>query len=186
MQESCLLKEIFANVKLLIIGGLKTASDLVSVALFALLQHPNQLSQVLSNPKLIGPSIEEAVRWLSPVGTATQTTNRACELSSTHVPAGAMVAGVLAAANRDPRVFRDPEQFNIHRREGGHLAFAVGPHACVGALLGRYEADVGLRVLFENLSDLQLDPVKPVAVRGWEFCAPVELNCVFEGRGRRI
>jgi hypothetical protein len=173
-------EEIFSNFKLLIIGGLKTTSDLISVALFALLQHPEQRAQVMANHKLIDASIEEALRWLSPVGTATRRTLRDCELSGTKLPEGVMVAGVLAAANRDPRTFTDPDRFNIQRREGGHLAFAAGTHACVGALLGRYEGQVGLRVLLESTKNLRLAPEKQSEVRGWEFRAPTTLSVVFD------
>jgi len=146
------------------------------VALFALLRHPEQLREVMEDPKRIDASIEEAIRWLSPVGTATRRTVRACELCGTELPEGALIGAVLAAANRDSRVFTDPERFDIHRRPNNHLAFATGPHACVGALLGRYEGRVGLRVLLENIKTLRLDPELPVDVRGWEFRAPTALQ----------
>jgi cytochrome P450 len=172
-------EQILSTVKLLIIGGLKTSGDLISVSLCSLLLHPDQLNEILANPALIDFAVEEALRWLSPVGTASRRTTNECELSGVRLPAGAMIAGVLAAANRDPSVFTDPDRFDIHRREGGHLAFASGPHACVGALLGRYEGQVALRVLFETIRDLRLDPEKPVKVRGWEFRAPLSLNVKF-------
>lgn len=175
------IPDALTTVKLLIIGGLKTAGDLISVALFALLQHPEQMNEVLDNPKLIDCSVEEAIRWVSPVGTATRRAIRDCCLSDTAIPAGAMLAGVLTAANRDSRVFSNPDRFDIHRREGSHLGFAAGPHACVGALLGRYEAKIGLRVILTGLRNLQLDPTRPKPdLHGWEFRAPRALNCVFD------
>jgi cytochrome P450 len=172
-------EQIFSTVKLLIIGGLKTSGDLIGVSLYSLLLHPDQLNEIVANPALVDPAVEEALRWLSPVGTASRRTVSECELSGVRLPVGAMIAGVLAAANRDPSVFTDPDRFDIHRREGGHLAFASGPHACVGALLGRYEGHVALRVLFESIRNLHLDPENPVKVRGWEFRAPVSLNVKF-------
>lgn len=176
--------QILSNFKLLIIGGLKTAGDLISVALFALLHHPDQLSEVLRRSDLIGSSIEEAARWLSPVGTVTRRTICNCTLSGVQLPPNAVVAGILAAANRDSRVFVNPDNFDIHRRERNHLAFAAGPHTCIGALLGRYEASVGLRILFENVSTLKLDTRIPVKVRGWEFRGPLALNCVFQKKNK--
>lgn len=167
--------EILSTVKLLIIGGLKTTGDLIAVALYALLAHPGQWDELAANPKLTDAALEEAIRWLSPVGTATRRVIHDYELAGTKLPAGAMVGAVLAAANRDPRVFTNPDRFDIHRREGGHLAFATGPHACVGALLGRFEGRVALQVLLENCKKLRLDSNAPVEVRGWEFRAPKAL-----------
>jgi cytochrome P450 len=91
------------------------------------------------------------------------------------------VAAVLASANRDPRNFTDPDRFDIHRQEGGHLAFATGPHLCIGARLGRYEGRTGIRMLLEQLPGLRLDPDRPVEVRGWEFRSPQSLDVLFEG-----
>jgi cytochrome P450 len=172
-------EEIRATVKLLVIGGLKTTGDLIGVALFALLGHPDQLREVVEDLTRVDGAVEEAIRWLSPVGTATRRAVRACELCGTELPEGAVIGAVLAAANRDPRVFPKPECFDIHRPPGNHLAFATGPHACVGALLGRYQGRVGLRVLFETIKTLRLDPERPVEVRGWEFRAPTGLRVEF-------
>jgi cytochrome P450 len=144
------------------------------------LQHPDQLAEVIADPGQIDPAIEEAARWHSPVGTSTRQTTRETELSGVRLPAGALIAAVLAAANRDPRNYTDPDRFDIHRREGGHLAFATGPHHCIGARLGRYEARVGLRVLFQRLRRLRLDPDRAVTVRGWEFRSPESVPVLFE------
>jgi cytochrome P450 len=173
-------QEITSNLKVMIVGGLQATSDLIALALLTLLQHPDQMAEVIADPGLIDPAIEEAVRWHAPVGTSTRQTTRATELSGTKLPAGALVAAVLAAANRDPRNYTDPDRFDIHRREGGHLSFATGPHLCIGARLGRYEARIGLRVLFERLRRLRLDSAREVAVRGWEFRSPESVPVLFE------
>jgi len=120
------------------------------------------------------------VRWHAPVGTSTRQTTRETELSGVKLPAGALVAAVLASANRDKRNYTEPDRFDIHRREGGHLSFATGPHLCIGARLGRYEARTGLRVLFERLTNLRLDPAREVVVRGWEFRSPESVPVLFE------
>jgi cytochrome P450 len=173
-------QEITSNLKVMIVGGLQATSDLIALTLLTLLQHPDQLAQVVADPALIDPAIEEAVRWHSPVGTSTRQTTRDTELSGVALPKGALVAAVLASANRDPRNYTDPDRFDIHRREGGHLAFATGPHLCIGARLGRYEARTGLRVLFERLRDLRLDPEREVVVRGWEFRSPESVPVRFQ------
>ncbi len=173
-------QEITSNLKVMIVGGLQATSDLIALTLLTLLQHPEQLAEVVADPRLIDPAIEEAVRWHSPVGTSTRQTTQDTELSGVALPKGALVAAVLASANRDPRNYTDPYRFDIHRREGGHLAFATGPHLCIGARLGRYEARTGLRILFERLRDLRLDPDRELVVRGWEFRSPESVPVLFQ------
>jgi cytochrome P450 len=175
-------QEILSNLKVMIVGGLQAASDLIGLVLLSLLQHPPELAAVMADPALIDPAIEEAARWHSPVGTSTRQTTREAELSGVKLPKGALVAAVLASANRDPRNYTDPDRFDITRKEGGHLAFATGPHLCIGARLGRYEARTGLRVLFERVSELRLDPDATVRVRGWEFRSPEAIPVLFERR----
>jgi cytochrome P450 len=173
-------QEIASNLKVMIVGGLQATSDLIALTLLTLLQHPDQLAEVMADHSLIDPAIEEAVRWHAPVGTSTRQTTRETELSGVKLPAGALVAAVLASANRDRRNYTEPDRFDIHRREGGHLSFATGPHLCIGARLGRYEARTGLRVLFERLTNLRLDPDREVVVRGWEFRSPESVPVLFE------
>jgi cytochrome P450 len=174
-------REILSNLKVMIVGGLQAGSDLIALSLLALLQHPDQMAEVIADPELVDPAIEEAARWHSPVGTSTRQTTAETTLSGVTLPKGALVAAVLASANRDPRNFTDPDRFDIHRQEGGHLAFATGPHLCIGARLGRYEARTGIRMLLEQLPGLRLDPERPVVVRGWEFRSPRSLDVLFEG-----
>jgi cytochrome P450 len=129
---------------------------------------------------LINQAVEEGARWHSPVGTSTRQTTRDAELSGVKLEQGALVAAVLASANRDERNWTDPDRYDIHRREGSHLAFATGPHLCIGARLGRYEARTSWRVLFERLPNLRLDPDRPMEVSGWEFRSPHHLHLLFD------
>ena len=89
------------------------------------------------------------------------------------LPEGALIGAVLASANRDPRRFDDPDRFDIHRKQGAHLAFAIGSHFCLGAWFGRHLARVSLDILLDRLPNLRLDPPRPVVLRGWEFRAPL-------------
>jgi cytochrome P450 len=82
---------------------------------------------------------------------------------------------VLSSANRDPRRFTDPDRFDLHRKEGQHLAFAAGTHFCLGAWFGRHLARVSMEILFDRLPGIRLDPERPVTCRGWEFRAPDSL-----------
>ncbi len=162
-------EEIFSSVKLMIIGGVQEARDIVGFTTWALLAHPEQAAAALTDAALLRKAIEETLRWHSPVGTLTRTVTQPVTVAGVALERGAMVAAVIASANRDERHWSAPERFDIHRAEGKHLAFGLGPHHCIGALLSRYEAAVTVRLIFERLVNLRLDPAHPAALHGWEF-----------------
>ena len=168
--------EISSNLKVMIVGGMQEPGDLIGIATWALLSHPEQAEEMRNDPSLVKPAVEETLRWQSPVGTSTRQTTRAVTLAGVELEEGALVAAVVASANRDELRWRDPDRFDIHRREGAHLAFAIGPHHCVGAWLARVESRTALRVLFERLPGLRLDDETPVELGGWEFRRPVNLH----------
>jgi len=174
--ERLTLEEVQSNLKVMIVGGLQATTDLIALSLWAILSHPDQLDEVRADPKLIDPAIEEAARWHSPVGTSTRQTTRDTELAGVKLEQGSLVAAVLASANRDERNWTDPDRYDIHRREGGHLAFATGPHLCIGARLARYETRAAWRVLLNRLPGLRLDPERPIEISGWEFRSPHHLH----------
>jgi len=169
-------EEIQSNIKVMIVGGLQATTDLIALSLWAILSHPEQLGEVRADPKLVNPAIEEAARWHSPVGTSTRQTTRAAELGGVKLEKGALVAAVLASANHDERNWSEPERYDVHRREGSHLAFATGPHLCIGARLARYETRTAWRVLLDRLPGLRLDPERPIEISGWEFRSPHHLH----------
>src|SRR5919204_5378105 len=174
--EQLTKEEIQSNLKVMIVGGLQATTDLIALSLWAVLSHPDQLEEVRADPKLVQPAIEEAARWHSPVGTSTRQATQETELGGVELEQGALIAAVLASANRDERNWTDPGRYDIHRREGGHLAFATGPHLCVGARLGRYEARTAWRVLLDRLPNLRLDQDRPIEISGWEFRSPHHLH----------
>jgi cytochrome P450 len=169
-------EEIQSNLKVMIVGGLQATTDLIALSLWAILSHPEQLGEVRADPKLVDPAIEEAARWHSPVGTSTRQTTRDLQLGGVQLEKGALVAAVLASANHDERNWSEPERYDIHRREGSHLAFATGPHLCIGARLARYETRSAWRILLDRLPDLRLDPERPIEISGWEFRSPHHLH----------
>jgi cytochrome P450 len=168
--------EIQSNLKVMIVGGLQATTDLIALSLWAVLSHPEQWEEVKADPKLVDPAIEEAARWHSPVGTSTRQATEDTELAGARLEKGALIAAVLASANHDERNWTEPERYDIHRREGSHLAFATGPHLCLGARLGRYEARTAWRTLIDRLPDLRLDPDRPIEISGWEFRSPHHLH----------
>jgi cytochrome P450 len=164
--------EIVANTKLMLSGGLQEPRDLIALVALALGSNPEQLEEVRSNRGLIRAAVEETLRWAGPVGTSTRQATETTELAGAKLEEGALIGAVLSSANRDPRRFTDPDRFDVHRKEGAHLAFAVGSHFCLGAWFGRHLARVSLEILLDRLPGLRLDHDRPATLSGWEFRAP--------------
>jgi cytochrome P450 len=174
--ESLTVEEICSNLKVMIVGGMQEPGDLVGIAMWALLSHPDQAAEVRGDANLVKPAVEEALRWQSPVGTSTRQTTRDTALAGVDLERGALIAAVVASANRDEHHWPDPDRFDIHRRDGANLAFAIGSHHCVGAWLARYESRAAVRILLERLPGLRLDDERPIELRGWEFRRPTHLH----------
>jgi cytochrome P450 len=170
--ETMTRDEIVANTKLMLSGGLQEPRDLIALAVIALGSHPEQLEEVRADRSLIKHAVEETLRWAGPVGTSTRQTTQRTELAGVTLEEGALIGAVLSSANRDPSRFTDPDRFDVHRKEGAHLAFAVGTHFCLGAWFGRHLARVSLETLLDRLPNLRLDPERPATLSGWEFRAP--------------
>jgi cytochrome P450 len=165
-------EQIVANTKLMLSGGLQEPRDLIALTVWALGTHPTQLEEVRADRSLIRSAVEETLRLVGPVGTSTRQTTRRTELAGVQLEEGALIGAVLSSANRDPRRWTDPDRFDIHRKEGAHLAFAIGAHFCLGAWFGRHLARVSLEILLDRLPGLRLDLDRPAALSGWEFRAP--------------
>jgi cytochrome P450 len=174
--ESLTVGEICSNLKVMIVGGMQEPGDLVGIAIWALLSHPDQAAEVARDAILVKPAVEEALRWQSPVGTSTRQTTRPTTLAGVDLEQGALIAAVVASANRDESHWPDPDRFDIHRRDGANLAFAIGSHHCVGAWLARYESRAAVRILLERLRGLRLDAERPIELHGWEFRRPMHLH----------
>jgi cytochrome P450 len=173
-------EEIQSNLKVMIVGGLQAAGDLIALSTWALVSHPEQAKRVATDLDLVSQAIEEGARWYSPVGTSTRQTTRDSELAGVRLEKGALVAAVLSSANRDERHWEDPDRYDIDAHRRPHLAFAGGAHVCVGALLGRHEARTALRLLLERLPNLRVDPDRPASISGWEFRSPEHMHLIFD------
>ena len=170
--EGMTREEIIANTKLMLSGGLQEPRDLIALTVWALGSDPGQLERVRDDRSLVKAAVEETLRWAGPVGTSTRQTTRATDLGGVALEEGALIGAVLSSAGRDPARFTDPDRFDVGRKEGAHLAFAIGSHFCLGAWFGRYLARVSLDVLLDRLPGLRLDADRPVTLSGWEFRAP--------------
>ena len=159
--------ELLSMIFLLLIAGHETTVNLIANGMLALVQAPDQLQRLRSEPELIesGAAVEELLRITSPVQIATE--RYALEpvaFSGTAIPYGAMVLVVIASANHDERQFVDPGRLDLGRAPNPHLAFGQGVHYCLGAPLARLEAQIGFATLLRRLSPLQL-AVAPESLR---------------------
>lgn len=142
---------VLSHVLVLISAGHDTTASAISGGIRALIDNPEQLAILQCNPGLIPQAVEEIVRYITPTTSFVRTAVHDCELHGKTIAAGDDVCLHYAAANRDPRVFADPDRFNIERRPNPHLGFGMGPHVCVGQVLAKVEIAALLRELLPRL-----------------------------------
>ncbi len=149
--------ETVAMVFLLLTAGHETTVNLIGNGTFALLQNPEQLDRLRSEPTLYKTAIEELARFYSPVELATERyTREATEIAGVTIPKGQLVYGVLASANRDENQFERPNTLDLGREKNRHLAYGQGIHYCLGAPLARLEAQVAFQTLLTQIPKLRL------------------------------
>lgn len=149
--------ELMSMVNLLVIAGHETTVNLIGNGMLELLRHPEQMALLRSEPERIDTAIEEMVRYNGPVETPfPRFAYEDLEVRGVTIPQGDMVIPVLAAANRDPEAFDDPDVFDITRRPNTHVGFGVGIHYCLGAPLARLEARVAIPALLDRFTDIEL------------------------------
>lgn len=143
-------------VRSLLTAGLDTTVNGFANAILAFATHPDQWQRVRADRSLIKPAFDEVLRWESPVQTFFRTTTRAAEVGSVELPEGEKVLLFLGAANRDPRKWREPENFDVTRRPMGHVGLGAGIHVCVGQLVARLEAEVMFEALADHVAAFEL------------------------------
>lgn len=143
-------------VRSLLTAGVDTTVVGLGCALDCLARDPAQWRLLRADPALAGQAFEESLRYASPVQTFFRTTTREVDVGGVTMSAGEKVLLFLAAANRDPRRWDNPDQFDISRRAVGHVGFGVGIHACIGAALARLEGEVLLEALARQVAALEL------------------------------
>ncbi len=146
-------------VRSLLTAGVDTTVIGLGCALDCLARDPGQWARLRADPALAGPAFEEALRYASPVQTFFRTTTREVTVGGVTIGAGEKVLLFLAAANRDPRRWDQPDRYDLDRRANGHVAFGFGIHACVGAAMARLEGEVLLAALARQAS--QIAPAGP-------------------------
>jgi len=150
--------EIVTLVWHLVLAG-QTPTNLIANAVETLLTHPDQLARLRADPGLMPGAVEELTRWCGPqLLTIPRYAREDVEIEGIPIGKGEAVTAVIAAANRDPRVFPDPDRLDIARSAGtlGHLGYAHGPHFCLGAPLARAQTEVALAAVLRRFPNLAL------------------------------
>ena len=151
-------QELYGVVSLLIIAGHETTVNLIGNSILALLQHPEQLKLLQSQPELIHTAIEEFLRYNDPVEFSTSRwAGEDLEFKGKSMSKGDLVIVVLNSANHDPNQFKDPEIFDITREKSKHLAFGKGIHACLGAPLARLEGEIAINSFIKRYPNSKLN-----------------------------
>ncbi len=148
--------ELFATVILLFLAGHETTANLIGNGMLALLRHPAELGRLRDDPALIESAVEELLRYDSPVQRVSRLTTADVVIGDRTIPSGSLAIALLAAANRDPAYFPDPDRLDVARRDNRHLAFGSGIHFCLGAPLARLEGRVVFAALLRRCPHLAL------------------------------
>ena len=174
-------KEMLGFLQLLIVGGQETTTNLINNAILCFVENPDQLGRLRKAPEFLPIAIEEVLRYRSPIQFVFRATKQEVEMHGQVIPSGKLVLIMLGSANRDPRQFRDPNQFDISRDPNPHLAFGHGIHFCLGAVLSRLEARIALSDILQRVRGIELasnqpwEPRKALHVHG-----PTRLPIRFE------
>ncbi len=167
--------DLLSFVTLLLIAGNETTTNLIGNGTLALGRNPEQFDALKRNPATLPRAIEEMLRYDGPVQATVRFTNQPVHLGGTELPAKAFALMIVAAANRDPVQFKNPEKFDITREPNDHVAFGEGIHFCIGAALARMEATVAFEAMLTRFPRLRLkDPETKPVYKGSYFLRGLE------------
>jgi len=150
-------EELIINSTLLFFAGFETTTNLIGNGLLALLANPDQHERLRADPALVSPAVEEMLRYDSPLQTTFRMTHEEIRVIAGTIKANRVVQLSFAAANRDPRMFWDPDQFDVGRTDNHHVGFGSGAHFCLGAHLARLEARLAFHALMDTFGSIELD-----------------------------
>ena len=154
--------EMLDMLRLLLVAGNETTTNLIGNGMLALLRHPDELARLREDPGLIPTAVEELLRFDSPVQMDFRGALADCEVNGFAVRKRNNIVLLLGSANRDPDAFSDPDRLDVGRRDSNHISFGRGIHHCLGAALARLEGRIALEVLLERFSSIRLLDERPV------------------------
>jgi cytochrome P450 len=170
-------EEVVSNAAVLLFGGIDTTEGMIVNAVRHVLGDPEALELIRGRADLLHSAIEESIRLEPAAAVIDRYATSHMELGGAQIRKGDLVSVSIAGANRDPAVFSEPDRFDIQRVNARlNLAFAQGPHFCLGAHLARTETAIAIRRLVDRLPALRLDPDHPNAPRGLVFRKPPALR----------
>jgi cytochrome P450 len=145
----------------LLIAGFETTIGLIGNGLTTLIRHPDELQKLRENPELASSAVEECLRYAGPILATVRVVHEPTLLGGFEIPTDSEVVAFLAAANRDPDVFEDPERFDVARYAKGrdtapHLSFGGGVHFCLGAHLARLESEIAIGAIVQRFDEMKL------------------------------
>jgi cytochrome P450 len=173
-------EEIYSFLRLLLPAGVETTYRATGNLLCALLRDRTQFEALFADRSLFPQAFEESLRWEPPVTVILRQATRDTELAGVTVGAGADVALLLGAANRDEGRYVDPDRYDMFRPARQHLGFGFGVHVCLGMHLARMESRIAVNTLFDRLGPFALDPAAPAPhIEGLAFRSPLSLPVTF-------
>jgi cytochrome P450 len=176
------IAEIKSNAAVMLFGGVETTEGMIVNALWHLLGDPAAAAAVTADRSLTGAVIDESLRLEPAAAVVDRYATADATLGGAAVRAGDLVTVSLAGANRDPAFFPRPDRFDLRRPNARqNLAFALGPHFCVGAQLAQLETEAAVTAVLDRLPGLRLDPARPAAPRGLVFRKPPALHVLWNG-----
>ncbi|MFQ5879288.1 MAG: cytochrome P450 [Dehalococcoidia bacterium] len=152
--------ELLATCVLLLVAGNETTTDLIGNGMLALVDNPDQMQKLRNDPSLIESAVEELLRYDGPAQMTSRVAMADVKIGGREVKKGQLVFAVLAAANRDPAQFSNPDELDIGRRDNPHVAFGEGTHFCLGAPLARAEGQIAIATLLRRIPHMRLDSDK--------------------------
>ena len=169
------LDEAVSNAAVILFGGIETTEGMISNALVHLLSHPGELARIEADHRLLPNAVEESLRLEPAAAVIDRYATRDVQIAGSAIRSRELVEISIAGANRDPAFFADPDRYDVGRaRARHHLAFAHGPHVCVGMHLARLEAHTAIARILDRLPGLKLE--RPATTRGLVFRKPAAVD----------
>jgi cytochrome P450 len=154
-------EELYAQCIALLFAGHETTRNLIGNGMYTLLRHSHETAELRDKPEMIRTTVEELLRYESPVQFTARVLKEDIEICGQHIPKKWSILCMLGAANRDPKQFKEPNQLNLKRLNNQHLAFSAGPHFCIGSQLARLEGQIAILNLVQRFPDMKLSGPKP-------------------------
>ncbi len=173
-------KQIYANIKIAIGGGINEPRDALNTTLYGLLTNPDQLAEVKKRGDW-QKAFEEGVRWVAPISASSRLVTEDTEIRGCLIPKGDTLMTIQASANRDEEVVENGEAFDVYRANCQHQSFGNGPHFCQGTHVARRAVgQIMLPILFDRFPDMVIPDTEAVLWRGFGFRGPIQIPVLLQ------